>query len=96
MRTIEQLYRQRVAATGCVVCRLLGYEPSTAELHHVAEGSGKRDPFALTALCPEHHRGAGGLHGMGAKEFIRLYRIPGESEYGLLILTNRYRAELEG
>lgn len=74
----------------CVVCRR--FEPTglPIELHHVAEGSGQRSDFAVVPLCGSqtdggHHRGGAGLHGMGTKEFLRLYRPPGESEYGLLI-----------
>lgn len=55
------------------------------ELHHVAEGSGVRDDWALVPLCEGHHRGPAGLHGMGTKAFLRLYRPPGDSEFGLLI-----------
>jgi hypothetical protein len=68
----------------CVVCRRFELTGLPVELHHVAEGSGLRSDFAVVPLCSEHHRGGAGLHGMGTKEFIRLYRPPGDSEYGLL------------
>ncbi len=84
-----QRHKDRVAALGCVVCRRLGFQPNhQAEVHHVAEGSGLRSDYAVVGLCPEHHRGKSGLHGMGAKAFIRLYRPPGDSEYGLLVWVN--------
>jgi hypothetical protein len=35
-------------------------------------------------LCPEHHRGGSGLHGMGRKAFERVYKM---SELDLLALT---------
>lgn len=41
-------------------------------------------------LC-RHHRGATGLHGMGPKAFLRLFKLP--TEYHLLGLVNRYLAE---
>lgn len=78
----------RVARLGCVVCRRLGFSDSPAELHHVAEGSGLRSDFAVVPLCAEHHRGKSGLHGMGTRAFVSLYRVPGESEYGLLVMVN--------
>lgn len=53
-----------------------------------AEGSGLRSDFSVAPLCPEHHQGASGLHGLGVKKFCRVYRPPGESEYGLLVWTN--------
>lgn len=80
-------HRGHIAALGCVL-RKRGYAESCAgdtELHHVAEGSGLRDDWALVPLCEGHHRGGAGLHGMGGKAFIRLYRPPGDSEYGLLV-----------
>jgi hypothetical protein len=51
----------------------------------VAEGSGLRSDWALVPLCEMHHTGPAGLHGLGSKSFIRLYRPPGDSEYGLII-----------
>ena len=79
-------HRTAVAAIGCLVGRRgLPGCAGTTELHHVAEGSGVRSEWSLVPLCAEHHRGQSGLHGMGPKAFIRLYRPPGDSEYGLLI-----------
>lgn len=76
-----------IARLPCVVCKRIGTEPGPVEVHHVAEGSGLRSDFAVAPLCTEHHRGASGLHGLGAKAFCRLYRTPGETEYGLLVWT---------
>lgn len=39
----------------------------------------------MVPLCHSHHQGRAGLHGMGTKAFIRLYRPPGENEYGLIV-----------
>ena len=87
--TPAQRWMQRVAAIGCVICLQLGLGATPAEIHHVAEGSGLRSDFAVAPLCSEHHRGESGLHTMGVKAFCSLYRIPGESEYGLLVLVNQ-------
>ena len=78
-------HRSRIAALGCLLCRRGHPGTSGVELHHCAEQSGKRDPWALVPLCAEHHRGSSGLHGMGVKAFCGLYRPPGDNEYGLLI-----------
>lgn len=78
-------HRSRIAAIGCLLGRRgLHTCQGSVELHHVAEGSGKRDPWALVPLCEEGHRGSSGIHGMGSKGFLRLYRPPGETEWGLL------------
>lgn len=85
--TAMQKHRAGIWQLGCLLGKR-GF-PDTCkggiELHHVAEGSGLRDDWALVPLCEEHHRGTCGLHGMGTKAFIRLYRPPGDSEYGLLV-----------
>lgn len=82
-----KLHETAVRQLGCLLGRR-GFEAGCGgpiELHHVAEGSGLRDDWALVPLCAEHHRGEAGGHGMGWKAFIRLYRPPGDSEYGLLV-----------
>lgn len=86
----------KVAAAGCVVGnRQLGPCEGRVEVHHVAEGSGVRSDFGTAGLCESHHRGPAGLHGMGVKAFCRLYRVPGESEYGLLIWSAEDMARLK-
>ena len=77
-----------VALLGCCVCRRLGYGPTPAEVHHIAEGSSKRSDFAVAPLCREHHRGASGFHTLKEERFCKLYRVPWENEYGLLVWTN--------
>lgn len=78
-------HRNAVAALGCLLAHRGGGCSGRLELHHVTEASGVRDKWALVPLCAEHHRGPAGLHGMGTKAFIRLYRPPGDTEYGLLV-----------
>ena len=80
-------HRDNIAHLGCLL-RKRGFAEACqgqVELHHVAEGSGLRSDWAVAPLCAEHHRGGAGLHGMGSQAFIRLYRPPGDSEYGLLV-----------
>lgn len=94
MTQSEALWMDLVRSVGCVVCRRFGPTGTPVEVHHVAEGSGLRSNFAVAGLCSEHHRGESGLHGMGIKRFITLYRPPGDSEYGLLIWVNQEIATL--
>jgi hypothetical protein len=87
----EERHMERVASVGCVICRRLWGRYSPAELHHVAEGSGLRSNFSVVGLCSEHHdehRAGTGFHGMGTKKFCSFFRVPGESEYGLLVMVN--------
>jgi hypothetical protein len=66
----------KVADLGCLVCRRMGYYGTPAELHHkrAGTGAGKRSShFEVIPLCPEHHRGKTGLHGLGSKGFVKHY-----------------------
>jgi hypothetical protein len=51
----------------------MGYEGTPAELHHkrAGVGAGRRSShYEVIPLCPEHHRGNTGLHGLGTKGFV--------------------------
>lgn len=85
-----------VRSLGCVVCRRFVATPGqfSPSLHHVAEGSGLRSDFAVAPLCWEHHQGKSGLHGLSPEVFVVAYRVPGESEFGLLIWVGEDIARL--
>lgn len=87
MNKAESAHVERVASVGCCICRRLYGHFVPAQIHHVATGSGVRSHFAVAGLCPEHHLGGSGFHTMG-KQFLKLFRVPGESEYGLLVMVN--------
>jgi hypothetical protein len=68
----ERAHLGRVAALGCLLCQ------APAEVHHIREGQGmaQRASHWLTVpLCPEHHRGSDGLHGLGERGFERRHRL---------------------
>jgi hypothetical protein len=67
----------QIAELGCIICtEILGIEGgSAAELHHVRRYGAVRATSPILPLCPEHHRGNSGLHGMGVKRFEREYKI---------------------
>ncbi len=72
----------RVAGLPCVLC---GTTP--VELHHIREGQGaaqRAQDTLVLPLCPEHHRGATGFHGLGERAFNRRYKT---SELHLLAWT---------
>lgn len=77
----------RVAEAGCVLCRHLGYGFTAAEVHHVREGQGasqRASDYLTVGLCPEHHRGRSGLHGLGVRAFYTRYKL---NELDLLAMT---------
>lgn len=60
----------KIAELGCILCsEILGFEGTPAELHHIRRYGGKRSASPVIPLCPEHHRGNSGVHGLGAKGF---------------------------
>jgi hypothetical protein len=79
----EKEHFRKVAELGCSLCRFLGDEGTIPELHHIRR-AGKRSNAPVIPLCPEHHRGNTGIHGMGRKAFERKY---GVSEEELLAYT---------
>lgn len=77
----------RVAGAGCMLCRHLGLGQSAAEVHHIREEQGaaqRASDFLTVGLCPEHHRGGTGIHGLGRKAFERRYKL---TELDLLAMT---------
>lgn len=81
----------QVADLGCILCWHLGYEDTPTELHHIRR-AGKRTNAPVIGLCPEHHRGNTGIHGLGRKAFERKYQI---TEEGLLQIVSE-RLQLQG
>lgn len=91
----EKRHMGRVAELGCVLCRHLGHGHSPAEVHHIREGAGmgQRSPHYLTIpLCPEHHRGNSGVHGLGVRGFYTRYKL---DELDLLSMTIQGLMEAE-
>jgi len=77
MRKKDKEYLSKVADIGCIICYRLGYSNTAAEIHHLRGlglGMGVRNSNDnVIPLCPEHHRGNTGYHGMGRKAFERQY-----------------------
>ena len=79
MRKREAEYLSKVADIGCIICYRAGYPGTPAEIHHIRGlglGMGVRNShYNVLPLCPEHHRGNTGYHGMGRKAFERKYEV---------------------
>lgn len=59
MKAIERQHLGKVAAIGCIICRM------PAEIHHVRSGMGmgqRNTNFNVIPLCHKHHRTGG--HGV--------------------------------
>jgi hypothetical protein len=63
----------RVANIGCILCKtILDIQDSQAEIHHVFDTADRSDWLCIP-LCPAHHRGKAGFHGMGERKFNAVY-----------------------
>ena len=70
----KKLHMERVHSCCCVICwKKLGEVRFGVHAHHAGEAS-DRDDYALVALCPEHHQGATGIHGMHRRGFHRFWK----------------------
>ena len=69
----------KIAELGCVLCsEVLGFEGTPSELHHIRRHGGKRSASPVIPLCPEHHRGNSGVHGLGHKGFASKWGVTEE------------------
>lgn len=91
----ESRYMGHIKALKCVICKR---NPDLdtgmrSEVHHIAKGTSRQNNWLVAPLCGSpsdggHHRGGAGLHGLGEKRFVSLYRVPHGTEYGLLAWVN--------
>lgn len=89
-------YMDRVFNLGCAICRLLHLGNTPPQLHHPRTGTGagrRASDWLCIPLCPEHHVGNSGLHGLGRKAFERAY---GVTELELVEQTKRLARMPEG
>ena len=73
----EKKHYSAIAELGCSLCRHLGYGETPCEIHHIRR-AGKRTNAPVIGLCPEHHRGNSGVHGLGRKAFERTHKVTEE------------------
>lgn len=78
---VEKVHMAKVAALGCVACRMIGYYDTPATLHHIRHGQGiaqRANNFQVIGLCPIHHQ-----YGDGTKTYgfeYGLHHSPKEFE----------------
>ena len=83
MNKEQRNHYDKVARLCCILCRHLKLGETACEIHHIRR-AGKRDTAPVIGLCPEHHRGDTGVHGLGRKAFEKKY---GLTEEDLLAYT---------
>ena len=77
MTKAQRKHYEKLAELGCSLCRHLKYGETPCEIHHIRH-AGRRDAAPVIGLCPEHHRGNTGVHGMGRKAFAVKYGVTEE------------------
>lgn len=86
MLKTEKQHYDKVARLGCILCRVIfKINDTPCEIHHIRRFGGKRDNAPVIGLCPEHHRGNTGVHGLGHKGFAARHGI---DEQELLEITS--------
>lgn len=78
----ERFWHSYVASFRCIICKRHGPGGGRVHVHHIAEGSGKRSHYCVVPLCKSHHEK---FHG-GTTTFLHVHKVPGLTEYGLLVL----------
>ena len=78
MNISTKKHYEAVADLGCILCYYLGNPGTPCEIHHIRRLGGKRDNAPVIGLCPEHHRGNTGIHGLGNKGFVKHYEVTQE------------------
>jgi hypothetical protein len=79
MTKYEKKSLDKIARLGCILCSTeLGFEGTPAELHHIRRYGTKRSTSPCIPLCPEHHRGNSGIHGLGHKGFANKWGVTEE------------------
>ena len=87
----EKKSLNQIAELGCILCsEVLGFEGTPSELHHIRRYGNVRSASPVIPLCPEHHRGNSGVHGLGAKGFEAKW---GTSQEALLEKLNELLGE---
>ena len=87
----EKKRLDKIARLGCILCsEVLGIEGTPPELHHIRRYGNVRSASPVIPLCPEHHRGNSGVHGLGAKGFEAKW---GTSQEALLEKVNKLLGE---
>ena len=91
MKAAERQYLSKIAAKGCIACRIMGYEGTPSEIHHIRAGMGmgqRNSHYNAIPLCPQHHR-----HG---KDAIHQSKLNFERKFGTeLELLARVKSEVE-
>lgn len=99
MNTSERAYLSRVAALGCLACRIRGLGITPPEIHHRRDmtGVGRREDHSQAIpLCPPHHRLADGSARFAGEIGYHVAPLQFEERYGTQkMMVERTQREAE-
>ena len=52
----EKRWMNEIVEIGCIACRVMGWEETPAEVHHIEGKTKEQCHFLTLPLCPPHHR----------------------------------------
>ena len=90
----DKQYLNDISSLGCVACRIAGYGPTPAEIHHPREGQGMSQRAKHKSgipLCPRHHLAT---YPTGFHAAPRSWQLEHGTEAELVEQTRREVAEL--
>ena len=78
MTKADKKHYDKLANLGCALCRHLELGETPAHIHHIRRLGMPRAMSPVIPLCPGHHTGNRGVHGMGKKAFAEHYGVTEE------------------
>lgn len=67
---------ERVHEIPCVVCVKMGMAPRfPVHAHHLESVRDELSDYAAVPLCPDHHQGPNGIHGLSRRGFEMRYKL---------------------
>ena len=78
MNKAQRKHFDKLASLGCALCRHLELGETAAHIHHIRRLGMPRQMSPVIPLCPGHHTGNQGVHGMGKKAFAAHYGVTEE------------------
>ena len=79
-------YESRVREIGCILCLHLEWGKTPASIHHIESVRDGLSVYAIVPLCPAHHTGPNGVHGLRRRGFEMRYKL---TDIDLMAMVNR-------
>ena len=78
VKKAQKKHYEKLFNLGCILCLHLKLGETSPHIHHIRRLGMKRENAPVIPLCPEHHTGNSGVHGLGKKAFAERYGVTEE------------------